>query len=405
MTVEETGTEAEVKQEPKTDEPDPLLTFLAYIKKQKSFEIDRPFIRVMPKGLFVDERKAETVIALYQRWITEQSDGLATKAHDKAWLRLFGGEHPERFYVVEGKNTLTGHVIPFTIKAPQQYGLPYYLGSALSAVSNIHASDPMLTSLKDVEVLNTQRGTVLKVISRKQEIEIPMRLLERFSIICKFSRFAASRKVFENDPLVVKARLLVSLVKRSRPIKKDSVLLVPERYTAFSKNTQIRIAANFVLITEGKELKLIYELAGRNLGEFLRHELLSGRYEKLGSFQLARRHEKILGVAQIKDLKIGVHPKAFTEFVEYIIRAKEPRERFNKLYSPQDCFERFQSFFQLAEKVPVSRFADVLRSYDIQARDCRAYGAWLFPIEQGYVIRRVVAKHIRLPGARRKGRG
>ena len=384
--------------------PSPLLTFLNYIKKLKSFESERVNIRVTPKGLFVHEKAAESLVAVYQQWIEEQSEGLARKAHDKAWNKLFGTEHPDRQYLVEGKNSLTGYLIQFEVKNPQQYGLPYYLGSLLSGQSYLHPADPLLSTLKDVELINSNSGFVLRVVSRGVEVEITQNVLQHFSKLCEFSRLAKSKKVFESDPLVVKARLLVTLVKRSRALKIDTPILVPARFKeAKGKNrNQLRIAASFVFVIEGREIKSIYELTGRNLGEFLRRELISGPKQQLGTFRLSSERERILGFAQLKDVRVAVHPKAFTEFVEYIMRATEPRERFIQRYTAQDCFERFMSFVQLAQSMPIGKFKAVFQENGVDARSCRVYGAWVFVAEQDGSLKRVVARHIRMSRVRRR---
>ena len=72
-----------------SDERAALVRFLESLKADKSFETERPMIRVVPRGLFVDERGVPAVVSRYQSWILAESKGVAQKSLEKCHLWLF----------------------------------------------------------------------------------------------------------------------------------------------------------------------------------------------------------------------------------------------------------------------------------------------------------------------------
>jgi hypothetical protein len=97
-----------------------LVKFIESLKGNKGFEASRNQIRVVPKGLFVSESAIESVAETFQRWMLQESQGIADKSIEKTKQWLFDGSTPERLYLVEGKSVLTGFLITVTISAPQR---------------------------------------------------------------------------------------------------------------------------------------------------------------------------------------------------------------------------------------------------------------------------------------------
>ena len=97
------------------DERAQLILFLTSLKGNKAAQELLSSLRVLSKGLFVDERAVSAVVEHYQAWLERQSQGEAHKTHEKTFQWLFEGREPIKNYLVEGKHVLVGFVIPAAI--------------------------------------------------------------------------------------------------------------------------------------------------------------------------------------------------------------------------------------------------------------------------------------------------
>lgn len=377
-----------------------LMDFIPYLKSLKDFEPLRHFIRVTPRGLFVENSVTETVVALYQKWFHEFTRGEVSRTIDKSRVRLFGDQKPDPQYLVEGKTVLLGVLASGTVQNPQQTGLPYYLGALVSSRQFLHPKDPQLAALPGLSIRTTQTGSEISVQLRDRALKIPKFVLDDFAHTAALSPFLVRRNPGMDQSLAIALRVLVSVASRARPVRKDAAILVPHRFQN-ARNATIRLSRKFLLVEQSGELKFIAELNGRNLSEFLRNELSSGPKQSLGSFRLSSRRAPNIGEFHIKGVTFTLRPRAFAEFVEFITRAKDPREKFNKAYTTQECFEKFSSFFQLAQPFDRRKLEKALGDRGITARDVRVYGGWIFAISKRGVITRVAARHIRLPRPRK----
>lgn len=376
-----------------------LLGFIPYLKASKDFQQFRDLIRVTPRGLFVENTAVETVVSYFQKWFQEYTKGAASRTIEKSKIRLFGDQALDPQYLVEGKTVLLGLLAPGEIQSPQQSGLPYYLGALINSKNFLHPKDPLLAGINGLSIRSLPSGTEVTVKLRDRTLRIPRQALDEFMRIAALSPFLERRNPGITHSLAVALKVLVGIADRSRPLRPGSVILVPHRYSGV-KNAIIRLSRKFLLVEQSGELKVIAELNARNLNEFLRTELSTGPKQALGSFKLAPRRAPNIGDFQIKGSTYTLRPRAFAEFVEFIARAKEPREKFSKPYTTQECFERFSSFFQLAQPFDRRKLEKALSDRRVTASDVRVHGGWIFAISRRGVITRVVARHIRMPRPR-----
>jgi hypothetical protein len=386
--------------EAQSEERASLVKFLMAVKGEKSFEPKRSLIRVVSKGLFVDERVLADLTELYQGWILKESDGVAQKSLEKCRQRLFEGKQPERMYLVEGRAALAGFVIPIPLQHPQQFGLPFYLGSLLSTKDYLHPSDPVLATLKGVEIRHAPGGFEAILQVRDKRVTVPDKVVRAFREQAQQSRFLQKRYPGSEANLAVSLRALAGLLRRARVVPRAFPLLVP-RDVLKGKGKVVRAAGKCIFVEERGVLQRALEMNGLNLSLFLRAELQGAPREKLGSFRVTSAHRDILGFYQGAGKRTGVHARAFAEFAELIRRAREPRERFTGWFTAAECFEKFSSFFQLSQPIERRKIDQVLERFGGKADRFHIYGGWIFAISQQSTVMRTIAKHIRLPGHRR----
>jgi len=383
-----------------TEERGQLLAFLNSLKANKGAEGLRPHIRVVSKGLFVDERGISALVELYHLWLERESQGIARKPLDKCFQWLFQEREPLRYYLVEGKNTLIGSIIPIPISNPQQFGLPYYLGSLLSASDYLHPADPILNKIPKLEVARGKGGAEWIVLTRGSKIVVTEKLARDFSLLIKSSRFVERRYPDAMKTLAGALQLLVTLVRRSRPVPRSFPLIVPFDVKS-SKSKGVRMAGKFMFIEERGALVRILELNGRNLSGFLRSELVRAPREKLGSFKLTPKHRDLMGFYESFGKRRSVHARAFAEFEEAIRRTRDARERFQGFFSSAECFEKFSSLYQMSTPIEAHKIRSTIERYGVSGHSYTACGGWIFVLDRGQVLVRVIARHIRLTGHRR----
>ncbi len=377
-----------------------VVQFIESLKSNKSFEQTRGLIRIVPKGLFVDERGVDSVVAAFQLWLHRSTQGAADKTPEKTRQWLFETAEPDRLYLVEGKQVLAGYLIPEPIQTPQRFGLPYYLGSLLPTAEYLHPSDPQLEGIKGLQIRQGKIGLEALVSRRNKQVVVPEGVLKAFRQLAQVSRFLQRRYPGCDKSLLLSTCALAALIRRARPVPKAFPLCVPYDVKT-SKTKELRAAGKFLLIEEKGVVLRILELHGRSLSAFLRQELVRAPREKLGSFRLTPKHRDLVGFYEAGGRRTAVHARALGEFAEFIRRAREPRERFTGWFSAAECFEKFSSLFQLAQPIERKKIAQSLERFQIEGHSFRICGGWIFVLSRDNTVLRTIARHIRLPGHRR----
>ncbi len=377
-----------------------IVSFIESLKGTKSFEASRNRIRVVPKGLFVDERGVDAVVAAFQTWVHTAAQGAADKTTEKTKQWLFESSEPERFYLVEGRNVMAGYLVPVPVQTPQAYGLPFYLGSLLPAAEYLHPGDPTLQGVKGLELRQGRLGIEALIKRRDKQILVPEAVLKSFRHVAEGSRFLQRRYPGSEKSLLVSLKALAGLARRARLVPKTFPLYVPYDVKT-SKTKEPRVSGKFLFIEEKGVVIRIVELHGRHLSSFLRAELTRAPREKLGSFKLTPKHRDLMGFYEVGRNRVSVHARAFAEFAELIRRAREPRERFSGWFSAADCFEKFSSLYQLSQPIDRKKIAQSLERFGIEGSSFKICGGWIFALSREGTVMRTVARHIRLPGHRR----
>ena len=377
-----------------------IVSFIESLKTNKEFESNRDLIRIVPRGLFVDERGLERIVTSFQKWIYASSQGSVDKTVEKTKQWLFEDEIPERLYLVEGKQVLAGYLIPLAIQNPQRFGLPFYLGSLLPAAEYLHPADPELRSLKGIEVRQGPRGLEVIVSRGDKKVTIPEVALKAFRQLADGSSFLRRRYPGCEKSMLVALSALSGLARRARPVPKTFPVIVPQSIKG-SKTQHLRAAGKFLFIEDRGILIKVIEMHGRHLSSFLRDELNRAPRDKLGFFKLTPKHRDLVGYYDVGGRRSAVHARAFAEFAELVRRARDPRERFAGWFTAADCFERFSSIYQMSQPIPRAKIAASLERFGIEGSNFKLCGGWIFALSREGTVMRTVARHIRLPGHRR----
>lgn len=384
----------------RADERAQLIPFLVNLKGDKNAQALLPSIRVLSKGIFVEERAVSAVVEHYQAWLERQSHGEAHKSAEKTFQWLFVEREPTRHYLVEGKNLLVGFVIPGTLPNPQQFGLPFYLGSLLSSDSYLHPADPELAKIPKVEVKRGRDGLECIVGTRRTQVVIGEKVVRDFAALIRDSRFVERRYPHAQKTLMGALKLLIMLVRRSRVIPRSFPIVVPHDVKA-SKAKAVRVSGKFMFIEEQGRISRTIELSGRNLSGFLRAELERAPRAKLGSFKLTPKHRDLMGFYEAFGKRRSVHARAFAEFEEGVRRTRDTRERFSGFFTSLECFEKFSQWYQLSQPIEFHKIKASAERFGVKGERYQLYGGWIFAFDRSQTLVRCVGRHIRMPGHRR----
>lgn len=384
----------------RADDRAQLIPFVTSLKGDRAAETLIPSLRILAKGIFVEERAVSALVEIYQTWLERQSQGEAHKSAEKTFQWLFEGREPARSYVVEGKNVLVGFVAPATLANPQRFGLPYYLGSLLSADTYLHPADPMLMKIPKLEVRRGKDGIECVVTARGGRVVILEREIRDFARLIQDSRFVERRYPDARKTLVGALSLLVMLVRRSRVLPRTFPIVVPHD-VKMSKTKIVRASGKFLFIEERGRVLRSLELSGRNLSGFLREELARAPREKLGSFKLTPKHRDLMGFYETFGRRRSVHARAFAEFEEGVRRSRDIRERFTGFFTAAECFERFSQWYQLSQPIERHKIKAAIERFGVKGERYQLHGGWIFAFDKSQTLVRCVGRHIRMPGHRR----
>ena len=387
-------------EQPQAQDRSQLISFVASLKGDKAAQGLQPSIRVLSKGIFVEERAVSALVELYQTWLERQSQGEVHKTTEKTFQWLFEGRQPTRYYVVEGKSVLVGFVVPASLVNPQQFGLPYYLGSLLSADTYLHPADPMLSKIPKLEVKQGREGIECVLSARGARLVILEKEIRDFARLIQGSRFIERRYPEAQKTLVESLRLLVMLVRRSRVIPRTFPIVVPYDVKN-SKTKTVRVCGKFLFVEEKGRVMRTLELSGRNLSGFLREELSRAPRDKLGSFKVTPKHRDLMGFYEAYGKRKSVHARAFAEFEEGVRRSRDVRERFSGFFTAAECFEKFSQWYQISQPIEAKKIKGAIDRFGVKGERYQLHGGWIFAFDRSDTLVRCVGRHIRMPGHRR----
>jgi hypothetical protein len=366
-------------------------SFIAKLKDLISIETQKAGIRITPQGLFVGDQFQNQILKAYQDFLEKESDGEVHKSDAKCFKRLFGSTEPVGQYLLEGKTSIRGYLIPIIISNPQQYHLPYYLGSLFSMKDFVREDDPIIQSLSNVNIEMTNAGVEVKVKLGEKTISFEKNIIEQFRELALESDRVLKEFSGLHDSLAVSVKAISFLIRKSRYINVKQSILLPKNFSDTNK-FNYRIVGRFVWVLSKQDKVLyVYELRGKNLYDFIRKEVsLLGKH--IGSFEIFDIRNKMLGCFVLGRFKYALLPRAFLDFVEAISIAENKEDKFLKPFSIKECLEKFSERFQKAQYIDRHKIMSFISHLKRPFKESRIFGDWIFILGQGGVIEVCIAK-------------
>jgi hypothetical protein len=371
---------------------DSLWLFLLEVKKLFPILEIKESLRATHRGLFVEEKFVDKLSKAYQEFLEKQTKGEIHKSEEKAKKRLFGSLDPEGYYLIEGKNCLSGFLVAYELKEPQKLGLPYYLGSLSSKKNFLHPEDPVISGLKDVEIISEASGAGLKIKAGNQYFSVSPAVLGYFIGVARNSHRTMREFPELEDSLGVQCRAFVSLFRKARPIPGDKLLLVPEAYSMSSKY-DFRLLGSTVFITDKRQNVLsVYGLQGKDLYRLFRREFNSIRNKRLGSFEIYNEKHKLLGTFRYSERQYQLSTQALMDFTLEISRSPDKKDNLKGVLTAKRVFERYSEIFQTSQPIQRGLVKSYLEKFKKPISECRINGVWIFVIGHDAVIEATVPK-------------
>jgi hypothetical protein len=400
--------EGEARSSKPFSEPTFDVQFLTAVKRLIPIEELKAQFRVTPKGLFMAREARDRFVVAYQSWLAEQGLPPQARTTEKVIRRVFQSEDPSLLYLTEGKNTLTGFLALTVVQQPQQYQIPFFLGSLTDSKSVLLPHDPIFSELPGLTGSVSPTGTTVSIQIGAERFVVSPASLKDFVTIAQHS--ARTAKEF---PALVEApaeslRALVTLLRRSKTLDAKTFSVVPAQFVTQS-SLRIRVLGpfRFIFSSSGDLLSTI-ELRGKNLSHFVAREmalLRSKGSRSLGVFSFAHERDRCLGSFQLRGKKLMLLIHALAGFVEHIEDSPERRDNFSKHFSVRDCFEKFSTYVQTAQ--PIDAGLIKVFSAEFRERGTRFMinGPWIFVISADGVLTHCRARHARPSGREYRHRG
>jgi hypothetical protein len=399
--VSDTGVAAETAARATTPHVEPTFNpaFIAVLKKYFAIEVIKAKIRVTPKGLFVEHALKGQLIESYQAWL--ESEGLppAARTTEKVNRRIFASENAALYYLAEGKTSMAGYLAVAAIQQPQQYHLPYFLGSLADSRTVLNPQDPLFSEIPGLSAAQTTKG--MQVVLEVQGTKLNLLSEGIKDFVAKAEHSSRTMRDFPNlkDSPSETLRALVTLLTKSRSVGKDKVgRLIPFELLK-QKDLQIRELGNYqFFFNQNKELLLTIELKAKNLAHFVWRQMIESRQRgerRIGIFDLAAEKDRNIGTFHLKGRRIRLATHALAGFVEHLPDSPEKRDHFAKNYSVRECFEKFSVLFQTAQPIDGRLIQTFVGDFKQRGTQFFVNGPWIFVVAPDGLLSHCLARHAR----------
>jgi hypothetical protein len=373
--------------------------FIAVLKKYFSIEIIKEKIRVTPKGLFVEHSLKEKLIESYQAWL--ESEGLppAARTTEKVNRRIFASENAPLYYLAEGKNNMAGFLAVAVVQQPQQYHLPYFLGSLADSRTVLSTQDPLFSEIPGLSASQTSKGLQVTLDVHGVKLQLLADAVKDF--VAKAQHSSRTMRDFPTikDSPSESLRALATLLSKSRAVGKEKTgRLIPFQLLK-QKDLSVRTLGNYeFFFNQKQELLLTLELKAKNLAHFVWREMIESRQrgeKRIGIFDLAAEKDRNIGTFNIKGRRIRLATHALAGFVEHLPDSPEKRDHFSKNYSVRECFEKFSVLFQTAQSMDGRLIQTFVGDFKQRGTQFFVNGPWIFVVAPDKLLSHCLARHAR----------
>lgn len=267
--------ELEIKEKIASD----LQEFCKWLKSSGSKDEFELKLKATSTGLFIDESYFYDFIVKYQEWIQKERSDVTLPSKEKIIQKLFSTDNPTLYYIIIGKQAISGFLIEVPLKAPQKMGLGLYKGSPLQAYNYLHPKDRKLENLTNVKLEQGSFGMRFNITSGKYSYHLNFDQLLSFAKVLR-----SSKKTVEKNPKITTSlfsvvEALPDILSKFKKQKNKYNLLIPGSFRNEKKLMFLRLA-ELVLILKDSQILEMYELKGKNRSELVLDEIKHNNVER-----------------------------------------------------------------------------------------------------------------------------
>ena len=256
--------------------PPPLLEFIPTLVQH--FSKDELFeeLRVSSRGLFLHESLLEKITTAFGQFLSSRGDNTSSQNPDKVRRKLFGTEHPQHRYLVEGKLCIPGYLAPAELPENEKYPIAYFKGMLLDTASYLHPRDPYLEALPDLRTNLKSTGFSLSLQVKGRNYNFDPSFLTDFAGAAK-----DSKRLRQEFPLIrfqLRAAIpaLARILDKARKQGGRAPMLVPGEYRDAERYTIVGVRNLSVVVESERKLVAVFGSEGRSL-----HALVTSEFDKL----------------------------------------------------------------------------------------------------------------------------
>lgn len=304
-------------------------------------------------GLFVDESYFYDFIVKYQEWIQKERADTSLPSKEKVIQKLFGLDNPNVYYIIIGKQAISGFLVEIPLTAPQKIGLSLYKGSPLEALNYLHPKDVKLENLANIELEQGSYGMRFNVTSGKYNYYINFDRLLPFAKVLRNSKKTVERNPKINTSLFSVVEVLPELLSKFKKQKNKYKLLIPGRIRNEKKLIFLRLG-ELVLVLKDSDVIDLYELKGRNRSELVLEEIKQKNLErsfKKFNLRVYKTPGRNLFSFEVDNYTYKVARGVFYDFLEILSRIDPKDVKLKGTFTVFDALNVMFDLFKTASLI------------------------------------------------------
>jgi|GEM_PF-5140592 len=259
----------EVENKNKTSlEDENLNNFILFLSNKIKSDNERSQLKITSKGLFIKEHFKETIVNYYIDYSKENNSNISP---EKALKKLFSTE--SLYYLIEGKNAISGLYIQFNCKDPQKYKLPIFLGRPIDARDYIHPFDSEIRNKENIKSINIPDGAFFELKNNKFLYLFDDKSINKFAIESKLSKYFIQTypRIYQSkrDTLFTLAKIIPKL----KLVKANEYLMIPNEFKKDKTLKFLKFKSLIFILDKKQQVKYVYNFLARKKVYFLNSEI------------------------------------------------------------------------------------------------------------------------------------
>jgi len=380
-----------------------ILTFLESSSKIISEEIRFKHLRLLPRGLFIEESVIEKIELLLCDWhpLLPESKKMISTEKLKKYYRNSLSSVPK--YLLDGKALLFGYELCLAKGTATFRDIPVFNGSLLETSSFIHMRDPILFNTPDITTEIGNAGLRMLVSSRKHPVKLDNTSLQQLALTLQRSQAIPKKYREIKQSLRQAVPAFREIWEQARVIRSKQSVLIPKELS--DEKDAWYLSYKDLIFVQRKEGQLAkaYGLRGKNLHEFLVHELYALKNDKrrfkTGTLHLGSK-TKGYGEVELEKTHYQIHPIFVRTFLLRLGFHRDITEKLPPRFTLGDALKQLIAIVESSIWIDAR---DVPRHYAEQQTpdtNYRAHGKWIFAINRKREILSLFDKTERTPKRR-----